>query len=85
MRNLPILRRDTAALTSTVSAMDLLLAVIWYVFVQSHLGHPDPHALSPRTDQPHRKGCQGRRIQGVRGLADQVFVESGEVYPPQWR
>jgi hypothetical protein len=37
MRNLPILRRDTAALTSTVSAMDLLLAVISYVFVQSHL------------------------------------------------
>jgi hypothetical protein len=48
-------------------------------------GHPDPHALSPRTDQPHSQGCQGRRIQGVRGMADQVFVESGEVCPLQWR
>jgi hypothetical protein len=41
----------------------------------SSFGYLGPQAISSHTDQSHRKGCQGRRIQGVRGMADQAFVD----------
>jgi hypothetical protein len=51
--------------------MDLLFAVIRCVFMYLQCA-TEAHFTSPCTGQADGKGCEGSRVQGVGGLADQI-------------
>ena len=51
--------------------MDLPFAVIWRVFMYLHSSIPKL-ILHPCTEPAEGKGREGRRFQGVRGVADQI-------------
>ena len=53
--------------------MDLPFAVIWRVFMYFHSSIPKL-ILHPCTEPAEGKGREGRRFQGVRGVADQIHA-----------
>ena len=72
IRNLQVSRLVTAVLTMRAYLTDLLFAVISCVSVISLRHCPEPHFASLCTEQAGGDGCEGRRFQGVRGVAGQL-------------